>query len=141
MIHELDVTYAEFKKMSTGSDFDKYVKDQRFRNNITKDSKGSSDSSYVVEPVKIDQEYPKSRNKANIMILPLSIEDKSLTTGTASVMREFAKDLDIIIRKSDDLLMYNTQNRKLDIQGARECYIFYKEWIILQKTWKNFDEN
>ena len=138
VIHELDSTYAEFKEMSTESDFDKYVKDQRFRNNIMKDSKGSSDSSYVIEPVKIDQEYPESSKKANIMILPLSIEDESLTTSTASVMREFSKDLDIIVRKSNDLPMYNTQNRKFDIQGARERYIFYKEMDYHTKDMKKF---
>ena len=127
VINELDVTYTEFKKMSAESDLDNYVKDENFKNNNMKSSEGTSDSSCVIESVKIDQEYPESSKKANIMILPLSIEDESLTTGTASVMREFANDLNIIICRSDDILMYNMHNKKFNIQGARERYIFYKK--------------
>ena len=92
-----------------------------------KSSDGTSDNSCVIESVKIDQEYPESSKKANIMILPLLIEDESLTTRTASVTHEFANDLNIIICRSDDILMYNMHNKKFNIQGARERYIFYKK--------------
>jgi ankyrin repeat protein len=61
------------------------------------------------------------------MVLPLSIEDESLTTGTALVLREFAKDLDITICKTDDHLTYNEHNKKFDINAACERYKFYEE--------------
>jgi hypothetical protein len=61
------------------------------------------------------------------MILPLSIEDESLTTGTAPVMHEFASDLDIKIDKSHDYLPYNEQGKKFNINAARERYKFYKK--------------
>jgi hypothetical protein len=61
------------------------------------------------------------------MVLPLSIEDESLTTGTALVLCEFAKDLDITICKTDDHLTYNEHNKKFDINAACERYKFYEE--------------
>ncbi|CAB4016706.1 Hypothetical predicted protein [Paramuricea clavata] len=65
--------------------------------------------------------------QTNGMVLPLSIEDESLTTGTASVLCEFAKDLNIIICKTDDHLTYNEHKKKFDINAACEHYKFYEE--------------
>jgi hypothetical protein len=61
------------------------------------------------------------------MVLPLSIEDELLITGTASVSREFSKDHDITIFKIDDHLTHNEHNKKFDMKAARESYTFYEE--------------
>ncbi|CAB3988924.1 Hypothetical predicted protein [Paramuricea clavata] len=122
----LDVTFPEFKEM-TESNFDSYVEEQLYKRDSEDGSEETSESYYLIECVGIDQEYPESTKQTNVMVLPLSIEDESLTTGTASVLREFAKDLDITICKTDDHLTYKEHNKKIDINAARERYKFYEE--------------
>jgi hypothetical protein len=61
------------------------------------------------------------------MILPLSLEDEVQTCGTANVLKEFAKDLNIKCSKNTEYIVFNEKNNKFDIKAARERYIFYKE--------------
>lgn len=81
----------------------------------------------------VQPEYPEnSRVKRQVMILPLSLEDEVQTCGTASVLKEFAKDLNIKCLKMNDIV-FNKEQNKYDIKAARERYIFYKEMEQHQK--------
>jgi len=42
------------------------------------------------------QEYPQ-RQRDNIMILPLSIEDETTTAGTASILRNYAREFTCLV--------------------------------------------
>jgi hypothetical protein len=76
----------------------------------------------------VQPEYPEiSRVKTQVMILPLSLEDEVQTCGTANVLKEFAKDLNIKCSKNTEYIVFNEKNNKFDIKAARERYIFYKE--------------
>lgn len=62
--------------------------------------------------------------KIQVMILLLSWEDKVQTCGTASVLKEFAKDLDFKCLKNEEYIVFNKEQNKYDIKAAREKYIF-----------------
>ncbi|CAB4003461.1 Hypothetical predicted protein [Paramuricea clavata] len=76
----------------------------------------------------VQPEYPEiSSVKTQVMILPLSLEDEVQTCGTANVLKEFAKNLNIKCSKNTEYIVFNEKNNKFDIKAARERYIFYKE--------------
>ena len=82
----------------------------------------------------VQPEYPEiSSVKTQVMILPLSLEDKVQTCGTANVLKEFGKDLNIKCSKNTEYIVFNEKNNKFDIKAARERYIFYKEMEQHQK--------
>lgn len=79
-----------------------------------------------VPPMK--PEYPENAGmKTKVMILPLSLEDEVQTCGTANVLKEFARDLNIQSSKKVEYVVFNKEERKFEIKAARERYIFYKE--------------
>ena len=117
---ELNVSYGELKKM-TETELDAFIKNEKYTSN--------EESSFPIIVPKISEEYPKSSTKSNIMILPLSIEDESLTTCTACVMREFSQDLDIPLKKSDQYVIYSAQ--------SGNATGFTKRWNTMTDKWKN----
>ena len=119
--------YQELKKMT---ELDAFAKNEK--------STKSVENCFPIVVPKISEEYLKSSNKSNIMILPLSIEDESLTIGTACVMHEFSHDLDIPMNKSDQCVTYNAQTGKFDLHSARERYRFYQEMEYHDKQVEKF---
>jgi hypothetical protein len=128
VLNELNVPYGELKKM-TEKELDAYVKDEKYT---------KSESVFRIIVPKVKREYPESSNQSNVMILPLSIEDESLTTGTACVMREFAQDLDIPLNKSEQYVTFSTRTEKFDFHSARERYKFYQEMEYHDKEMEKF---
>jgi hypothetical protein len=121
VLNELNVPYGELKKM-TEKELDAYVKDEKYT---------KSESVFRIIVPKVKREYPESSNQSNVIILPLSIEDESLTTGTACVMQEFAQDLDIPLNKSEQYVTFSTRTEKFDFHSVRERYKFYIIYFIL----------
>lgn len=73
-------------------------------------------------------EYPECACvKSSVLLLTLSIEDEVQTYGTASVLREFASDLNIPGDKKEDYVVLNKTTKKFEVNAARERYVFYKE--------------
>ena len=73
-------------------------------------------------------EYPECANvKSTVLLLPLSIEDEVQTCGTASVLKEFASDLKIPGNKKEDYVVLNKTSNKLEVNAARERYVFHKK--------------
>ena len=69
--------------------------------------KEKNDIEISVPPVQ--PEYPEiSSVKTQVMILPLSLEDEVKTCGTANVLKEFARDLDIKCSKNTELWWLRT---------------------------------
>ena len=65
-------------------------------------------------------EYPENSSlKTQVMILPLSLEDEVQTCGTANVLKEFAKYLNIKCSKNTEYIIFNEKNNKFDIKAAR----------------------
>ena len=128
VLNELNVSYGELKMTET--ELDAFIKNEKYTSN--------EESSFPIIVPKISEEYPKSSTKSNIMILPLSIEDESLRTGTACVMREFSQDLDIPLKKSDQYVIYSAQSGKFDLHSARERYRFYQEMEYYDRQMEKF---
>lgn len=131
VVNVLNVSFNDLKKMSE-KDFNTFITDDKYKSN----KKNVLD----VHVPDLRQEYPESNNKASVIILPLSIEDESLTAGTASVMREFASDINISLGKSQDYLTYNRHVKKFDIRAARERHKFYKEMECHTQNMERFRE-
>ena len=129
VLNELNVSYGELKK-TTEKELDAFIKNKKYTSN--------QESSFPIIVPKTSEEYAESSTKSNIMILPLSIEDESLTTGTACVMREFSQDLDIPLKKSDQYVIYSVQSGKFDLHSARERYRFYQEMEYHDRQMEKF---
>ena len=120
---------GELKKM-TETELDAFIKNEKYPSN--------EESSFPIIVPKISEEYPKSSTKSNIMILPLSIEDESLKTGTACIMQEFSQDLDIPLKKSDQYVIFVCKVGKFDLHSARERYRFYQEMEYHDRQMEKF---
>jgi len=64
------------------------------------------------------------------MILPFSLADKSFTCGEAVIYHEYASELGLGIKKSDDYIPFHRSNKKYDVASARERYKVYGELDI-----------
>lgn len=70
------------------------------------------------------QEYPQ-RQRDNIMILPLSIEDETTTAGTASILRNYAREFNLSCTPTANYLPKD-QTGKFSLAAARERFNFYQ---------------
>ena len=74
-----------------------------------------------------------SSQKTKVMILPLSIEDEVKTCGTANVLKEFARDLNIKGLKS--ILCLIRKIRNLTSKQQEKDTFSTRNWIIITKKW------
>ena len=66
----------------------------------------------------------------NVMILPFSLADEAFTFGEAVIYCEYASELGLGIKKSDDYIPFHLSNKKYDVASARERYKVYRELDI-----------
>jgi hypothetical protein len=62
--------------------------------------------------------------KSDTLILPLSLEDNSTTTGTAAIMEEFGKEFGISCDHAKVYLPFDDRNNEFDLNAAREHHVF-----------------
>ena len=67
---------------------------------------------------------------SNVLILPFSLADEAFTCGEAVTYREYASELGLGIKRSDDYIPFHLSNKKYDVPSARERYKVYRELDI-----------
>ena len=82
----------------------------------------TTDYDIVIPPLSI-QSNPNC-TKSDTLILPLSLEDNSTTSGTAAIMEEFGKEFGIPCDHAKVFLPYDDRNNKFDLNAAREHHVF-----------------
>ena len=80
-----------------------------------------------VPVAKAEEDTPTA---SNVMILPFSLADEAFTCGEAVIYREYASELGLGIKKSDDYIPFHLSNKKYDVASARERYKVYRELDI-----------
>ena len=65
-----------------------------------------------------------SNEKSNVVILPLSLEDNSTITGTASILEEFGSEFGIICSHDTCFLPFNDDTKTYDLKEARSRFEF-----------------
>ena len=74
--------------------------------------------------------------KSDIHVLPLSLEDNSTITGTASILDQFANNFQLSQKQEKhETLPFNTRNKSFTLKQARE----HVEFVIMMnkhKKWK-----
>lgn len=64
--------------------------------------------------------------KSDVVILPLSLEDNSTITGTASILEEFGTEFGISCNHDTSFLPFNENTRTFDLKEARSRFEFLK---------------
>ena len=104
---------------------------------LKKEDYGQHECSISISVPPVKPEYTENaKNKTKVMILPLSLEDEVQTCGTANVLKEFARDLNIDSSKKLDYVIFDQKENKFEIKAARERYIFYKEMAHHERNGK-----
>lgn len=67
-----------------------------------------------------------SNNKSDVVILPLSVEDNSTITGTASILEEFGQEFGIQCNHDTSFLPFDENKGAFDLKEARNRYEFMK---------------
>ena len=80
-----------------------------------------------VPVAKAEEDTPTA---SNVMILPFSLADEAFTCGEAVIYREYASELGLGIKKSDDYIPFHLSIKKYDVASARERYKVYRELDI-----------
>lgn len=65
-----------------------------------------------------------SNEKSNVVILPLSLEDNSTITGTASILEEFGSEFGISCNHDICFLPFNDNTKTYDLKEARSRFEF-----------------
>jgi ankyrin repeat protein len=68
----------------------------------------------------------QSIDKTDIFNLPLSLEDNSTLTGTASILKQFATEFSIPCDKPNGYIEFDNTKKDFDLKAARERYSFMK---------------
>ena len=123
----MSLSYKEFKDMSHDS-----IK--AHLETLSPDNPCKSKTPYRITIPPRHVEYPKTAFiPAEMMMLPLSLEDECLTCGTASILQEFRKEFGIPGSKLDSYLPFDKKKKEFDLSAARERYLFY-QWMDEHKT-------
>jgi hypothetical protein len=61
---------------------------------------------------------------SDTLILPLSLEDNTTTTGTAAIMEEFRKEFGISCDHAKVYLTFDDRNNELHLNAGREHHVF-----------------
>ncbi|XP_028412483.1 uncharacterized protein LOC114535317 [Dendronephthya gigantea] len=85
-------------------------------------SKSTTDYGIVIPPLSI-RPNPNC-TKSETLILPLSLEDNSTTTGTAAILEEFGKEFDIPCDHAKVYLPFDDRSKTFDLKAAREHHVF-----------------
>ena len=64
--------------------------------------------------------------KSEVVILPLSLENNSTITGTASILEEFGKEFSITCSHDTCFLPFNENPKTFDLKEARSRFEFIK---------------
>ena len=62
--------------------------------------------------------------KSETLILPLSLEDNSTTTGTAAIIEEFGKEFGIPCQHAKEYLPFDEKGKTFDLAAAQEHHRF-----------------
>ena len=62
--------------------------------------------------------------KSETLILPLSLEDNSTTTGTAAIIEEFGKEFGVSCQHAKEYLPFDEKGKTFDLAAAREHHRF-----------------
>ena len=62
--------------------------------------------------------------KSETLILPLSLEDNSTTTGTAAIIEEFGKEFGVPCQHAKEYLPFDEKGKTFDLAAAREHHRF-----------------
>ena len=65
--------------------------------------------------------------KAEIMILPLSINDETTTSGTASILQNYSKEFGPQCERSSNYIPKDHITGKFNLSAAREGFLFYQD--------------
>ena len=125
-LNRIPASETSFDQM-TEADFDNWLKHQEFAKPYT--------SEYIFETPAHEQHGAVV--PTNTLILPLSLEDNSTITGTASVLEYFGKDLKIACNHAKMVLPYDEKLKTFDIESARKHHEFL---YSLQEHKKDMDE-
>ena len=82
----------------------------------------TTDFDIVIPPLSI--RYDPNCIDSDTLILPLSLEDNSTTTGTAAILEEFGKEFDIPCGHAKVYLPFDGRNKTFDLKATREHHVF-----------------
>ena len=82
----------------------------------------TTDYDIVIPPLSIRSD--PNCIESDTLILPLSLEDNSTTTGTAAILEEFGKEFDIPCDHAKVYLPFDDRNKTFDLKATREHHVF-----------------
>ena len=80
------------------------------------------DQVYQIEVPVVNREFPL--HASDYLILPLSLDDNSTLTGTASILEQFGSEFNIPCEHATRNFVFNKDEKIFDISAARKHYEF-----------------
>ena len=122
--HLVPVNFKDLAE-KTDKDFKDFVKDNCLHDKDALNDKPNMKGFMPISVPPPKKEFPSTSNrKSDILIQPISTEDKSSVTGTASIIEEFACEIRKKIPAVKPYLLFDEQKLQFDISEIRRRYIF-----------------
>ena len=118
-------------------------RDEKSINTLLENFQKPSKLSNNVNVPKQEYDYPQNAGKkAEIMILPLSINDETTTSGTASILQNYSKEFGLQCERSSNYIPKGHMTGKFNLSAARERFLFYHEEMkVFRKTLEDNDKH
>ena len=124
-------------------------RDEKSINTLLENFQKPSKLSNNVNVPKQEYDYPQNAGKkAEIMILPLSIDDETTTSGTASILQNYSKEFGLQCERSSNYIPKDHTTGKFNLSAARERFLFYQglkyhheEMKVFRKTLEDNDKH
>lgn len=124
-------------------------RDEKSINTLLENFQKPSKLSNNVNAPKQEYDYPQNAGrKAEIMILPLSIDDETTTSGTASILQNYSKEFGLQCERSNSYIPKDHMTGKFNLSAARERFLFYQglkyhheEMKVFRKTLEDNDKH
>lgn len=124
-------------------------RDEKSINTLLENFQKPSKLSNNVNVPKQEYDYPQNAGKkAEIMILPLSIDDETTTSGTASILQNYSIEFGLQCERSSNYIPKDHMTGKFNLSAARERFLFYQglkyhyeEMKVFRKTLEDNDKH
>jgi ankyrin repeat protein len=90
---------------------------------LTTNDEASREASYQVDIPQLEREFPLM-GKSEYLILPLSLENNSTLTGTASILEQFSREFKIPCKHASRHFVFDETDKCYDLTSARKHHEF-----------------
>ncbi len=90
---------------------------------LTTNDEASAEASYQVHIPLLEREFPLM-GKSEYLILPLSLENNSTLTGTASILEKFSRKFKMPCKHASRHFVFDETDKCYDLTSARKHHEF-----------------